>query len=112
MFLAPHRHLLAQVVLDLIRHILEERAGGPATTGARGHLRREAAQFERLQNLLGNEYFFGAVAVRQWRERGTNRIAYALLQEHGKRRRGGHDPFRSQTRFRQPKMQRMAALRS
>ena len=63
--LAPHRHLLAQVVLDLLGHLLEEGAGGAAAAGAAGHLRREAAQAERLEDLLRDLDLLGAVAARR-----------------------------------------------
>src|SRR5450755_5008475 len=59
----PMGHLLAKIVLDLVGHILEEGAGGPAATGASGDLRSEAAQFQRLQNLLADDYFVGSIAV-------------------------------------------------
>ena len=60
----PCRHLLAQVGLNLLGHFLEEGAGGAAAAGAGGDLRGEAANAERLQNLLRDADFFGAVAVR------------------------------------------------
>ena len=61
----PHRHLLAQVGLDVLRHLLEE--GGRRAPAARAcrHLRREAAQPQRLQDLLRDEHLLGAVAVRR-----------------------------------------------
>ena len=43
MALFPLRHLLAQVGLDLVGHVLEEGAGGAAAARAGGHLRGEAA---------------------------------------------------------------------
>ena len=36
-----------------------------------------------LQNLLAHDDFFGAVAIRQRRERGADRIANAFLQQNG-----------------------------
>src|ERR1035438_7818965 len=52
MFRLPERHLLAQVGLNLIGHLLEKGAGGAAASGTCGHLRREAANAQRLQDLL------------------------------------------------------------
>src|SRR4029077_18378230 len=58
----PDRHLLAQVGLDLLGHFLKEGAGGAAAAGAGRDLRGEAANAERLQNLLRDTDLFGAVA--------------------------------------------------
>ena len=82
--LLPDRHLLAQVGLDLVRHVLEESAGGAAASGTGGHLRRETADAQRLQDLLGNDHFFGAVAVGQRREGSADGIADAFLQQDGR----------------------------
>ena len=78
----PDRHLFAQIGLDLVRHVLEEGAGGAAATGAGGDLRSEAAEFERLQNLLADDDFFGAVAVREAGQRGADGVADAFLQQN------------------------------
>src|SRR6202023_3802991 len=59
----PDAHLLAQVGLDLLGHLLEESAGGATAAGAGGDLRSEAANAKRLQNLLRYADFFGAVAA-------------------------------------------------
>ena len=100
----PARHAFPQVRLDLIRHVLEECAGSPAATRARGNLRGEAADAERLQNLLAYDNFFGAIAIRQGRKRGADRIANTFLKQNRKRRSGGHDSFRAEARFRQTEM--------
>ena len=42
---------------------------------------------ERLQNLLADDHFVGAVAIRQRRERGADGIADAFLQQHADARR-------------------------
>jgi hypothetical protein len=60
--------LIAQVGLNLLGHFLEEGAGGTAASGARRHLRGEAADPKRLQNLLSNPNFFGAIASGGGRE--------------------------------------------
>ncbi len=77
----PDRHLLAQIRLNLIRHVLKERAGGAAAAGARRDLRSEAADAERLQNLLTHHHFFRAVAVRQRGERRADGIADTFLKQ-------------------------------
>ena len=51
-FLAPYRHGLTHMTLNLLRQFLKEGAGGAAATGACRHLRRKAANVERLENLL------------------------------------------------------------
>ena len=61
--LAPHRHLLVDVALDLLRQLLEERAGRAAAAGARRDLRREVAEAQRLQDLLRDPHLFGPVAA-------------------------------------------------
>src|SRR5207248_11786395 len=78
----PNRHLLAQIRLNLLGHFLEEGAGGASATWASGDLRGEAADAERLQNLLRNANLFGAVAARSWRQRNANRIADSCLPQH------------------------------
>jgi len=40
---APHRHLLAKIVLNVLGHVLEERRRRSSTSGTCGHLRREIA---------------------------------------------------------------------
>ena len=84
--LAPDGHLLAKVGLNVLGHVLKERRGRSAATGTRGHLRREAAQPERLKDLLRDEHLFGAIAVRTRRQRNANRVANSL------RREGSTDP--------------------
>ena len=54
MRLAPDRHLLLDVALDLLGHLLEERRGRPAAAGAGADLRQERAQAHRLEDLLGD----------------------------------------------------------
>src|ERR1035437_3792350 len=46
----PVRHTLAQVGLDLVRHLLEKGAGGSPAPRAGGDLRGETAYAQRLQN--------------------------------------------------------------
>src|SRR5882672_3359803 len=75
----PGWHLIAQIGLNLLRHLLEKYAGGAPTTRAGRNLRHEAANAERLQNLLPAENFLGAVAVRSGSERNTDGIADAFL---------------------------------
>src|SRR5690606_12725352 len=76
--LAPHGHLVAQVVLDVFGHLLEERRRRAPAAGTRGHLRRERAQLQRLQDLLRDEHLFRAIAAGPRRERDADRVADAL----------------------------------
>ena len=98
-FFLPQRHLLTQIVLDIVGHFLEERAGGASTAGACGYLRAEAANFKRLQNLLGYENLFGAISVRHRRKRGANRIADSFLQKHANAGCGSDHAFGPQAGF-------------
>ena len=52
--LAPDRHLLLEVALDLLGHLLEEGRGRPAAARAGRDLRQERAQAHRLEDLLGD----------------------------------------------------------
>ena len=52
--LAPVRHPLLEVALDLLGHLLEERGGRPAAAGAGADLGQERAQAHRLEDLLGD----------------------------------------------------------
>src|SRR5262245_11720058 len=79
--LLPNRHLLSQIVLNLIRHVLEKHAGGAPAAWTSSHLRHEAANSERLEDLLGDSNFLGAISVWKWRERDANGIANAFLQQ-------------------------------
>src|SRR5215471_19643507 len=45
----PHRHLLAEIGLDLLGHFLEERGGGAPAARARRHLRDEVAKAHGLE---------------------------------------------------------------
>src|SRR5947209_17114307 len=60
---SPPRHLLPEVGLDLLGHLLKEGGGGATAAGARRHLGREAAQAERLEDLLRDLHLLGAVAA-------------------------------------------------
>ena len=85
--LAPFGHRRAQVALDLLGELLEIRARRAAATGTTRDLRHEAADRERLQNLLRGLDFFGAVAVGLRRQRDANRVADAREQQ--RREAGG-----------------------
>src|SRR4030081_1317243 len=59
----PDRHAGAEISLDLFRHFLKERAGGPSASGTGRDLRGKTADSQGLQNLLSDKNFFRAVAV-------------------------------------------------
>ena len=71
----PGGHLLTQIALDLIGHVLEVSGSGAATARAGNDLRRKGANFKGLQDLLADEHFLSAVAIGQWSERSADRIA-------------------------------------
>src|SRR5579863_4002870 len=63
MLFLPYRHLLPKISLDLVRHILKESAGGAPAAGAGRNLRSEAANSQRLQDLLRNDHFLSPVPI-------------------------------------------------
>src|SRR5258708_29295671 len=103
----PDGHLLTQIGLDLLRHLLEERARSTAAAGAGGDLRGEAANAERLQNLLRHADFFGAIASRRGSERNADGVADAFLQQHSHRRARSDDAFLSHAGLGYSEMQRV-----
>src|SRR5712692_5632490 len=82
--LAPDGHLVAEVGLDLVGHFLEEGTGGAPAAGASSALRREAENFEGLQDLLADAHFLRAIAVGHGGERGPDGIADAFLEKNAK----------------------------
>src|SRR5215470_3526592 len=101
----PHRHLLAEVGLDLLRHLLEERGGCAAAAGARRDLRDEVAKAHGLEDLLGDLHFFGPVAARLGGERDADGVADTILQQNGKPGGAGHDALGAYAGFREPEVQ-------
>src|SRR6266852_7983966 len=73
----PHRHLVAEISLDLLRHLLEEGRRRASATGAGRHLREEAPQSHGLEDLLGDQDLFRAITARLGREGDADRVADA-----------------------------------
>src|SRR6266849_2338888 len=88
----PHRHLVAEVGLDLLGHLLEEGRGRAPAAGAGRHLRQEAPQAHRLEDLLGDQHLF-------------RRVAEALLEQDREPGGAGDDALGAHARFGQPKVQ-------
>ncbi len=109
--LAPLGHLRAQVALNLLGELLEIRACRAAAAGATRHLRHEAADGERLQNLLGGQDFFGAVAVGLGRQAHANRVADAREQQRRESGGRGDQALRAHSGFGQAEVQRIVAAR-
>src|SRR5580704_13468250 len=107
----PYRHLVTQVGLNLLGHFLEERAGRAAATGTRRHLGREAADAERLQNLLSHTHFFSAISAWGGCERNPDRVADAFLEPHAERGARRDDAFGSHAGLGKPKVQGITAAR-
>ena len=77
----PGRHLLAQITLDLVCHVLEIGRRCSAAAGAGYYLRGEGADLEGLEDLLADEDFFCSVAIGERSERGADGVTDAFLQE-------------------------------
>src|SRR5690606_38470305 len=105
----PHRHLAPQVRLDAVGEFLEEGAAGAAASRAGDHHGRERAQVHGLQDFLGHDDLAGAVAAGLGREGNPDGVAYALLQQHGERRRGSDDALAAHAGFGEPEMQGIVA---
>ena len=79
--------------------------------GTGGHLRRKAANAQRLQNLLSHADFFGAIAAGSGSERDADGVADAFLQQHAQRGARCHDAFGAHAGFGEPEVQRIIAAR-
>src|SRR5262249_5103195 len=88
-----------RVGLDVFGHFLEERRGRTPAPRTRRDLWREAADAERLQDLLRDHDFFRAIAVRLRRERDANCVAEAAQQQRSESGGAGHDAFCAHTCF-------------
>ena len=89
--LAPDRHLGTQEIVDLLRQFLE-RGAGRATAARTGRdAGHERAHAQRLQDLGGDHDLLGPGLARRRRQRHPDRVANALLQQDGQRRRRRHD---------------------
>src|SRR5262250_2325802 len=103
----PHRHLLTEIALDLLRHLLEERGGRAPAAGARRDLRDEVAKAHGLEDLLGDLHLFGPIAARLGRERDADGVADAVLEQDGEPGRAGHDALGAHAGFREPEVERV-----
>src|SRR3989441_13170274 len=90
----------------LFRSLEERRRRAPAAR-AGGHLRREAPQPERLEHLLRDLHFLGAIAARPRRERHTDRVADPLLQQDGEAGGARDDALRAHPGFSEAEVQRI-----
>ena len=82
--LAPLGHGVAEVGLDLLGELLEVGAGGATAAGAARDLGHEAADGERLQDLLRGLNLFGAVAVGLRCEGDANGVSNAGEQKRAR----------------------------
>ena len=108
----PHRHLRAQVVVDLLGQFLERRAGGAAAARAGGDAGVEAAQAERLQDLERDHHLLRARLAGLRRQRHADRVADAFLQQQRQRGGGGHRALGAHAGFGEPEVQRVVAARA
>src|ERR1035438_6801648 len=95
--LAPLGHRAAEITLYLLGQLLEVSRSGAAAPWAACNLRHDAADGERLQNLLSGLNFFGTVAVGFGGERDANGVSDAGQQKRGEAG-GGGDEARSEER--------------
>ena len=109
MRLAPDRHLLLEVALDLLGHLLEERGGRPAAARTGRDLRQERAQAHRLEDLLGDLDLALARRAGLRRERDPDRVADALVEQDGEARRRGDDALVAHARLGQAEVERVVA---
>jgi hypothetical protein len=109
---APERHLLLEIVLDLLGHLLKEGAGSPATSRTAGDLRTKASESQRLQYLLTDSDLFRTVSARGRRQRYTDGVTDALLQQDAQSRRAGDNALRSEPGLGEAKMERIVAAGS
>src|SRR3954469_12195402 len=77
----PDGHPIAQILLNVLGHLLKEGAGGPAASGTRGHLGGKAAEAEGLKDLLRHPDLFRTITTGNWRQRNPDGVADSLLQE-------------------------------
>src|SRR5688500_11588814 len=99
MHAAPLGHPFAKVRLDVLGHLLKERRRGAPTPGTRGHLWREAAKVQRLEDLLGDANLFGAVTAWSRRERDADRVADSFRQHAGQSSGARDDSLAADARF-------------
>jgi hypothetical protein len=107
---APLGHAGADVPLDALSELLEGRTGRSSTPRARGHGRHEGAQAECLQQLARGVHLIAPVAARTWRERDTNRVADAFLEQHPHRRRRPHQTIDPHASLGQAEVERLLGL--
>src|SRR5664279_1082500 len=101
----PRRHLLTQVPLDLLRHLLEKRTRGAPASRTSRYLRIETTDTHRLQNLLPDGDFFCAVPIRSGSQRHSNGIANPFLHYYPECCRTADNPRGAHPGFGQPKVQ-------
>ena len=100
----PRRHFIADEILDAAGQFLERGRGGAAATGACRDQRHEGTEAHGLQQFLRNLHFAGAVAAGLRRQRNTDGVADALLQQDTERRGRRHDALRAHAGFGEAEM--------
>src|SRR5437868_9904306 len=76
--LLPRRHAGAQIALDLLGHFLEKSGSCSSAARTGRNLRSEAADAERLQDLLRDQNLLCAISVRRRCKRHTNSVTDPL----------------------------------
>ncbi|QTK80304.1 hypothetical protein AT6N2_C2742 [Agrobacterium tumefaciens] len=104
-FLTPGRHVLTNVVLDVLGELLEDSGRGPSTAGTCRNDWNELTETHHLQQFLSHLHLTGTVAIRLGRERYADRVANAMLQHITHGGGGGDDALRTHARLGQAQMQ-------
>ena len=97
------------MLLDALRHLLEEGARGAAAAGAGADLRPEGAQAQRLQDLHGDLHLLAAVATGRRRQRDADGVADALVEQDGQAGRRGHRALHAHAGLGEAEVQRVVA---
>src|SRR5690625_2872074 len=102
--ITPDGHLFTQVGLDLLGKLLKNSATSTPATWARHNHRCKCTQPHRLQNFLGDLYFFGALTTGFGSQGNTYGIANALLKQHRQGSGRSHNALTAHTGLGKPQM--------
>ena len=105
----PHRHLCPQEIVNLLGKVLKSGAGGTATSRTSGDAGHKNPHPQGLQDFRCHDHFLGTRLTGLGCQRHTNRVANALLQQHGQSGRRSDRSLGTHTRFGQAQVQSIVA---